>query len=121
MLVCIGFESCLHLNHDSHKLIILGPGDPFLTPDPSVIAESVVETIRYLHSSFPRWTQTFNQILHDRLESAKICRRAGDEVSLVQLWPALLVIAGADPGLRVGAKCQNVKGMGFFHLVFSRF
>lgn len=89
---------------------ISGPGDPYLTPDPSVIAESVVETIRYLHSSYPKWTSALNDILHERLESAKLSRRAGDEVSLVQLWPALLVIAGADPGLRVGAKCKNAKG-----------
>lgn len=90
--------------------ICLGPGDPFLAPDPSVIAESVVETIRYLHGAYPKWTTAINSILLERLESAKVSRRAGDEVSLVQLWPALLVIAGADPGLRVGAKCQNSKG-----------
>ena len=65
--------------------IFLGPGDPYLAPDPSVISEALIASIRFLHSTYPKWTSCFNRLLQIRLESAKSCKRAGDEISLTQV------------------------------------
>ena len=62
-----------------------GPGDPFLAPDPSCVAESLIETIRYLHNNYLRWTTSFNTLLHERLKTVKSCKRPGDETSLTQV------------------------------------
>ena len=63
----------------------LGPGDPYLAPDPAVISEALIEFIRHLHSNNSKWTSAFNKILRERLDSVQNCKRAGDEISLVQV------------------------------------
>ena len=71
---------------NSYNIIyILGPGDPYLAPDPAVISEALIEFIRHLHSNNPKWTSAFNKILRERLDSVQNCKRAGDEISLVQV------------------------------------
>jgi hypothetical protein len=65
--------------------IFSGAGDPFLAPDPTCVAESLIETMRHLHKDHLLWTESINQQVRERLLSAGNCARASDETALTKV------------------------------------
>ncbi|KAK9884642.1 hypothetical protein WA026_007479 [Henosepilachna vigintioctopunctata] len=114
--------------HGTQKDLL--PGEPNLAPLTAVLGEAMITLIRKLHNS-DTWTTEVNEALIERLQRIEklfpIVQSHNNDINetinemeiaeeshslnidelCLSVWPALIVIAGLDRGLKMGGYCRH--------------